>query len=415
MGGTPYALDAGGACQASSAQPRAASRRSGTSRRLLTHRVVTVSFGDCRGTEALRVRGGPQQVTAAKALPPNRGDPSPATSWPAGSVGPAWGTGALQDSAQDRERTARGHAAAAHHSFAAYLKRCRLQRRLSLRQVERLSREYSESVSNSYLAYCETGQAAPFARQADHPVEGAGDPAAAVHRAGGLDRGAVAPVELGPEATWREMRAAGITEAEAGRLAEAFACFARAAEMIKALRPGENDGAAARADVEAARADLKMDMAIVLKRMSRHYTARDLLEEILSDTGNVALDAARIGSRPDPAGRGAARDGAAAHRRHDGARRRCCAPPSWATSPRKRTPPACWATPCSTWAMSPRRRRCTRRRCGRSRPAATRPRCASTWATWPIATCGSGGPGRHAHAARGRGAGAQARVQPAGG
>jgi len=168
-----------------------------------------------------------------------------------------------------------------------------VQRRLSLRQVERLSREYPEKVSNSYLAYCETGRLLPSLDKLITLSKVLGVPLQQFIERVELDRGAVAPIELGPDATWREMRAAAITEAEAGRLAAAYACFAHAAEMIGPARAAAGD-AAARAEVEGARADLKMDMAIVLKRMSRHYTARDLLEEILSDTGNIALDAARM-------------------------------------------------------------------------------------------------------------------------
>ena len=161
--------------------------------------------------------------------------------------------------------------------FPTYLRHCRLQRRLSLRQVEKLSEEYPERVSNSYLAYCETGRLLPALGKLITLARVFGVPLQSFTERIELDQeGATAP-DLGRDATWMQMRAAGISEAEAGRLAAAHACF----EKARAMAAGDSD----------AETDLTIDLAIVLKRMSRHYIARDLLEQVVSRKG---LDPARI-------------------------------------------------------------------------------------------------------------------------
>ncbi|HKY33345.1 MAG TPA: tetratricopeptide repeat protein, partial [Candidatus Polarisedimenticolia bacterium] len=163
-------------------------------------------------------------------------------------------------------------AAAGTDRFAAYLRRCRHARRLSLRQVERLSEAFPERISNSYLAYCETGRLLPSLGKLITLSKVLGIPLQSFTERLELDR------ELGPgeavhaAAPWTELRDEGIREAEAGRLQHAYTCFERALD-----RCGTGPAAA------GPRADLRMDMAIVLKRMSRHHTARELLEEVLSE------------------------------------------------------------------------------------------------------------------------------------
>lgn len=180
----------------------------------------------------------------------------------------------MPESAQDPERTATGG------RFSAYLRRCRVARRLSLRQVEKLSESHSERVSNSYVAYCETGRLTPSLGKLITLSKVLGIPLQNFTERIEMDR-EPADLPAGPPLdTWRQAREAGIREAEAGRLRAAFACFERAHALA--------------ADDPLARLDLGMDMAIALKRMSRHCMARDLLEEILSDLTRRLDDAARM-------------------------------------------------------------------------------------------------------------------------
>ena len=144
---------------------------------------------------------------------------------------------------------------------------------MSLRQVEKLSEGYPERISNSYLAYCETGRLLPSLGKLMTLSKVLGIPLQSFTERMELDREALP--DLVPEgATWTQIREAGIAEADAGRLAPAFTCFERALGLL-----GENGNCL---DPEA-HVDLRLDMAVVLKRMSRHYTAREILEEILSD------------------------------------------------------------------------------------------------------------------------------------
>ena len=192
----------------------------------------------------------------------------------------ARGAGAVTRNAQDIERGATGpRAPDPSLRFPTYLRHCRRQRRLSLRQVEKLSEEYPERVSNSYLAYCETGRLLPALGKLITLARVFGLPLQSFTERIEMDQERVVAPDLGPGATWRQMRAAGITEAEAGRLTAAHVCFEKALTMAA----GDGDG-----DAET---DLKIDLAIVLKRMSRHYIARDLLEEVVS---RKVLDPARI-------------------------------------------------------------------------------------------------------------------------
>lgn len=148
-----------------------------------------------------------------------------------------------------------------------------------MRQVEKLSATYPERISNSYLAYCETGRLLPSLGKLITLSKVLGVPLRSFTERIELDREAPAAPRAAGEDGWREIRLAGIAEAEAGRLAMALSCFEKAAESLPA---GTDAGT---------RADLVMDMAIVLKRMSRHHMVRDLLEELVSDR---RLDGARI-------------------------------------------------------------------------------------------------------------------------
>lgn len=167
-------------------------------------------------------------------------------------------------------------AAAASRRFSSYLRRIRKERRLSLRQVEKLSEGYPERVSNSYLAYCETGRLLPSLGKLITLSKVLGVPLQSFTDRLEIDREATPLPAAVRGASCEELRAMGVREAEAGRLSQAFTCFERALE---------------KASDAMTRADLTMDLAIVLKRMSRHYAARDLLEEVLSirslDTGRT--------------------------------------------------------------------------------------------------------------------------------
>jgi len=168
------------------------------------------------------------------------------------------------------ERIVQSGGAAPSPRFSSYLRKCRQERRLSLRQVERLSESFPERISNSYLAYCETGRLLPSLGKLITLSKVLGVPLQNFTERLELDREAVPAPDLGAGATWRDMRAAGIARVESGHLQAAFACFEKATGMT-----GAED--------HLARIDLAMDMAIVLKKMSRHYTARDVLEEVLSE------------------------------------------------------------------------------------------------------------------------------------
>jgi len=167
-----------------------------------------------------------------------------------------------------------GEQPGAHLRFPAYLRRCRQERHLSLRQVEKLSEGYPERISNSYLAYCETGRLLPSLGKLMTLSKVLGIPLQSFTERMELDREALPDLVPGEGATWAQVREVGIAEADAGRLPAAFACFERALGLL-----GENGNCL---DPEA-HVDLRLDMAVVLKRMSRHYTAREVLEEILSD------------------------------------------------------------------------------------------------------------------------------------
>jgi len=164
--------------------------------------------------------------------------------------------------------------------FSTYLRHCRRERRLSLRQVEKLSESYPERISNSYLAYCETGRLLPSLGKLMTLARVLGVPLQSFTERLEIDRDAAScDAALAMPSGLPALREEGIRRAEAGALREAYLCFEAGLE------------AAVRARDDGARADLMMDMAIVLKRMSRHYTARDLLEEVVSRRG---LDAARV-------------------------------------------------------------------------------------------------------------------------
>ncbi len=154
--------------------------------------------------------------------------------------------------------------------FPAYLRRCRQERHLSLRQVEKLSEAYPDRISNSYLAYCETGRLLPSLGKLMTLSKVLGIPLQSFTERLELDREALPDLGPAEETTWAQARESGITAAEAGRLPAAFACFEKALTLL--------NGTSGEAIV-----DLRLDMAVVLKRMSRHYTAREILEEVLSD------------------------------------------------------------------------------------------------------------------------------------
>ena len=177
----------------------------------------------------------------------------------------------MENSAQHPEQGRSAGDTSANLRFPAYLRRCRQERRLSLRQVEKLSEGYPERISNSYLAYCETGRLLPSLGKLMTLSKVLGIPLQSFTERLELDREAGPGLALPAGATWSQVREAGIAAAEAGRLPDAFACFERALGLL--------DGASAGGE----QVDLRLDMAVVLKRMSRHYTAREILEEILSD------------------------------------------------------------------------------------------------------------------------------------
>lgn len=154
--------------------------------------------------------------------------------------------------------------------FSTYLRKCRHGRRLSLRQVERLSEVYPERISNSYLAYCETGRLLPSLGKLITLSKVLGVPLQNFTERLEMDREAIPAPDLGAGATWQQMRTTGIAAVESGHLHRAYACFEKAMEMAGLKN-------------HASRLDLRMDMAIVLKKLSRHYTARDVLEEVLSE------------------------------------------------------------------------------------------------------------------------------------
>ncbi len=186
----------------------------------------------------------------------------------------------MADSMHQRKQVAvRAEAPARAARFPAYLRRCRRERKLSLRQVEKLSESYPERVSNSYLAYCETGRLLPSLDKLITLSKVLGVPLQSFIERVELDMEAEARPDPRARTTWQELRSEGIAEAERGRLALAYARFERAHGL---------------AGTPAARADLKMDMAIVLKRMSRHYSARDLLEEALSDLPDTGPGSERV-------------------------------------------------------------------------------------------------------------------------
>jgi len=154
--------------------------------------------------------------------------------------------------------------------FPAYLRRCRQERHLSLRQVEKLSEVYPDRISNSYLAYCETGRLLPSLGKLMTLSKVLGIPLQSFTERMELDREVLPHLVPGEESNWAQVRQAGIAAADAGRLPAAFACFEKALALLNG-------------DSLEAYVDLRLDIAVVLKRMSRHYTAREILEEVLSD------------------------------------------------------------------------------------------------------------------------------------
>lgn len=185
----------------------------------------------------------------------------------------------MENSAQDIEqRGVEEQPSPGRHRFSRYLRRCRRERRLSLRQVEKLSAAFPERISNSYLAYCETGRLVPSLGKLITLSKVLGIPLQSFTERLEIDRDVVELPE--PDtATLADLRASGISRAEKGDLRHAFTCFEKGLELARLSHDA------------AASSDLMMDMAIVLKRMSRHYTARDLLEDVVSVKG---LDGPRM-------------------------------------------------------------------------------------------------------------------------
>jgi tetratricopeptide (TPR) repeat protein len=158
--------------------------------------------------------------------------------------------------------------------LGGYLRACRQERRLSLRQVERLAAAFNEPIANSYLANCERGRFIPsvpklltLSRVYGVPVE------SFVDRIDLCRYEALKPSVDSHEAC-REM---GIEAAQRGDLGRAFACFERALELLE--REGGNI---------ARRWASEIDIAIVLKRMGRHAAARETLERVLRQGGMPA-------------------------------------------------------------------------------------------------------------------------------
>jgi tetratricopeptide (TPR) repeat protein len=148
-----------------------------------------------------------------------------------------------------------------------FLKVCREERRLSLRQVERLSEAFSERIANSYLANCERGRFIPSVQKLLTLSRVFGIPLQSfVDRIDLEQHGALKP-ELDSFEACRDL---GIEEAQRGNLGRAFACFERSLEVL------ERQGGDVRLRLTA-----EIDIAIVLKRMGKHSAARDALEHVL--------------------------------------------------------------------------------------------------------------------------------------
>lgn len=148
-----------------------------------------------------------------------------------------------------------------------FLRSCREERRLSLRQVERLSEAFQETIANSYLANCERGRFVPSVQKLLTLSRVFGIPIQSF-----IDRIDLEQYEsLKPDLdSFEACRDLGIEEAQRGNLGRAFACFERALEVLERRAPDPQRRTAA-----------EIDIAIVLKRMGKHGAAREALERVL--------------------------------------------------------------------------------------------------------------------------------------
>lgn len=148
-----------------------------------------------------------------------------------------------------------------------YLRACRTERRLSLRQVERLSGAFQETIANSYLANCERGRFVPSVQKLLTLSRVFGIPIQSF-----IDRIDLEQYDsLKPDLdSFEACRDLGIEEAQRGNLGRAYACFERALEVLE--RQGDDPGRRLTAEI---------DVAIVLKRMGKHGAARDTMERVL--------------------------------------------------------------------------------------------------------------------------------------
>ncbi|MBI4161329.1 MAG: helix-turn-helix transcriptional regulator [Acidobacteria bacterium] len=150
-----------------------------------------------------------------------------------------------------------------------YLRKCRLESRLSLRQVERLSEKYPEKVANSYLSGCERGRLIPSLRKLlvlaaiyHQPVQRLLDELEL-----DLCHGP-APETSDPD----ELRRLGIHEAQTGDLGRALACFRKRRELL------DSESSPLPSDRSA---EIRMDVAVVLKRLGKFRPAREEIEGCL--------------------------------------------------------------------------------------------------------------------------------------
>ncbi len=148
-----------------------------------------------------------------------------------------------------------------------FLRACREERRLSLRQVERLSNAFSEPIANSYLANCERGRFVPSVQKLLTLSKVFGIPLQSFVDRIDLEQYDALKPDLDSFEACRDL---GIEEAQRGNLGRAFACFERALELLE-----RQSGA------PLPRLTAEIDLAIVLKRMGKHSAARDSLERVL--------------------------------------------------------------------------------------------------------------------------------------
>jgi len=154
-----------------------------------------------------------------------------------------------------------------------FLRKCRLENRLSLREVERLSEGYREKVANSYLSTCEQGKMVPSLPKLLVLAAIFGKPFQLFMDQLELDiLQDPIPEHLGPD----QLREMGIQHAQAGNLGRALACFGRRGELLESTESKPAEDLAA---------EVRMDLAIVFKRLGKLPPARQELDECLRMEG----------------------------------------------------------------------------------------------------------------------------------